>query len=386
MSVDPEDSIPMMDTLDSIQDFVRRRHSVLLDRMAFFRRRRSAGESMSDFLSAMKELSLDADLKEISYPTSSPKESDLVLGVDWDEEIMAVTRSRASTLDPGPIDPFLAKVRESTLADDLSEGLIVLLSRPFGKTSWPGVHAPFWSLRTRLTVVDGLILLDKRIFIPPSMRTELLRRLHTSHMGVLKTKRRARAAIWWPMINFDIDELVQRCPLCQLTRSSQPREPACMAKPPEFPFQDVAVDLFYLNGKCFLVYVDRMSFWFEVTRPRTRHQPKNRKNDRFLAFGPVEEEERTLMTAKHPASVMSLGFVASNGKAMPLLWFKTEYRLNGADYVKLLRTKLIRWVRTNFPDGIVVLKQDGAPAHTSKVAQSFLEGNIPFWSKKMWPP
>eukprot|EP00095_Tigriopus_kingsejongensis_P009507 maker-scaffold740_size104176-snap-gene-0.22 protein:Tk09507 transcript:maker-scaffold740_size104176-snap-gene-0.22-mRNA-1 annotation:"PREDICTED: uncharacterized protein K02A2.6-like" len=78
-------------------------------------------------------------------------------------------------------------------------------------------------------------------------------------MGVVKTKRRARAAIWWLMINSDIDELVQRCPLCQPTRSSQPREPACMAKPPEFPFQDVAVDLFCLNGKGFLVYVDRIN-------------------------------------------------------------------------------------------------------------------------------
>eukprot|EP00095_Tigriopus_kingsejongensis_P008843 maker-scaffold15_size728074-snap-gene-1.11 protein:Tk08843 transcript:maker-scaffold15_size728074-snap-gene-1.11-mRNA-1 annotation:"mitogen-activated protein kinase 3" len=82
---------------------------------------------------------------------------------------------------------------------------------------------------------------------------------------------------------------------------------------------------------------------------------RNRKNDRFLAFGPVEEEERTLMTAKDPASVMSLGFVASNGKAMPLLWFKTEYRLNGADYVKLLRTKLIRWV--SMMAEILLLKQ-----------------------------
>eukprot|EP00095_Tigriopus_kingsejongensis_P000482 snap_masked-scaffold1228_size54408-processed-gene-0.6 protein:Tk00482 transcript:snap_masked-scaffold1228_size54408-processed-gene-0.6-mRNA-1 annotation:"hypothetical protein DAPPUDRAFT_269522" len=32
----------------------------------------------------------------------------------------------------------------------------------------------------------------------------------------------------------------------------------------QIPFEDVAVDLFALAGKCFLVYVDRLSFWFEV--------------------------------------------------------------------------------------------------------------------------
>eukprot|EP00095_Tigriopus_kingsejongensis_P008507 maker-scaffold181_size278858-snap-gene-0.14 protein:Tk08507 transcript:maker-scaffold181_size278858-snap-gene-0.14-mRNA-1 annotation:"PREDICTED: uncharacterized protein K02A2.6-like" len=63
----------------------------------------------------------------------------------------------------------------------------------------------------------------------------MLRRLHMSHMGVVKTKRRARAAIWWPMIDRDINNLVERCALCQLTRASQPREPACMASAPDFP-------------------------------------------------------------------------------------------------------------------------------------------------------
>ncbi|QQP56251.1 Putative transposable element [Caligus rogercresseyi] len=80
-----------------------------------------------------------------------------------------------------------------------------------------------------------------------------------------------------------------------------------------------------------------------------------------------------MSTTKHPASVMSLGFVASN-------------RLNAVDYVKILQEKSLPWVQENFPVNNVVLQQDGAPAHTAKVTQEFLGQHIQFWSKEMCPP
>jgi len=113
---------------------------------------------------------------------------------------------------------------------------------------------------------------------------------------------------------------------------------------------------------------------------------RNRKNDRYLSFGDVNESIRTLSTTKHPASAMSLGFVASNGLKAPLIWFKTGFRLTAAEYIKVLEDKFLPWVRTNFPDGNVVLQQDGAPAHTANVTQKWLQENIPFWPKNLWPP
>ena len=113
---------------------------------------------------------------------------------------------------------------------------------------------------------------------------------------------------------------------------------------------------------------------------------RNRQNDRYLSFGDVNESVRTLSTTKHPASVMSLGFVASDGKAPPLVWFPVGYRLTGADYVKALEENLLPWVQANYPDGNVVFQQDGAPAHTSNKAQKWLADNISFWAKNLWPP
>ncbi len=116
---------------------------------------------------------------------------------------------------------------------------------------------------------------------------------------------------------------------------------------------------------------------------------RNRQNDHYLTFGDVDESVRTLATTKHPASVMSLGFVASDGQKMPLIWFQTGYRLTGTGYVKILTDKLVPWVRRTYPDGNVVLQQDGVPAHTSKAAQMCLANQadiLDFWPKTMWPP
>ncbi|QQP51527.1 Hypothetical protein FKW44_012928, partial [Caligus rogercresseyi] len=53
------------------------------------------------------------------------------------------------------------------------------------------------------------------------------------------------------------------------------------------------------------------------------------------AFGNIGESYRTLSTTKKPTSVMSLAFVASNGKAGSLILFPTDYRLVGPEYIKV---------------------------------------------------
>ncbi|QQP40113.1 Putative transposable element [Caligus rogercresseyi] len=91
---------------------------------------------------------------------------------------------------------------------------------------------------------------------------------------------------------------------------------------------------------------------------------RSRRNDRYLSFGEIDKSARTLITTKHPASAL----------------------LKAADYIKVLKTKFLPWVRENFPDGNVVFQQDGAPAHTTLTAQNWLKKHVEFWSKGMWPP
>ena len=83
---------------------------------------------------------------------------------------------------------------------------------------------PYWNIRNNLSVVDDLILYNTRIVIPKQARKDILSKLHSSHQGIEKTKRRARLIVYWPCINNDISTTVAACVPCQQHRPSQQKE------------------------------------------------------------------------------------------------------------------------------------------------------------------
>ena len=89
------------------------------------------------------------------------------------------------------------------------------------------------------------------------------------------------------------------------------------------------------------------------------------------AINPVRHRRNNRYLSKHPASVMSLDSVASNGAVMPLIWFPSGYRLTGKDYEVKLAAKLDPWISNTFDKSsvTVVLQRDGAPAgrHTHPI-------------------
>ena len=50
----------------------------------------------------------------------------------------------------------------------------------------------YWNYRDKLSEEDGILLKQDKIIIPLSMRGNMLERIHKSHMGIEKSKRRAR--------------------------------------------------------------------------------------------------------------------------------------------------------------------------------------------------
>ena len=116
------------------------------------------------------------------------------------------------------------------------------------------------------------------------------------------------------------------------------------------------------NGNRILIFSDEKTFTVDPVI--------NKQNDRVVSFGQDISTVRYVTTTKHPASVMMLGVVASNGEKMPPVWFKAGYRLSAEDYKNILSTKVLPWVSkiTNKKD--YVFQQDDAPTHTAKVVQN----------------
>lgn len=110
----------------------------------------------------------------------------------------------------------------------------------------------------------------------------------------------------------------------------------------------------------------------------------NRRNDRYLAKS--KADVKGTYRTKHPAQVMMLGIVASDGKKMPPYFFKPGERVNADAYYKVLRYHVLPWLKTNYPECNYVWTQDGAPCHTARKVQSFCKSNFAdFWPANFWP-
>ena len=201
----------------------------------------------------------------VGDPTSEDKESE----ADLTALMCAHIKVLATNIDednPSVTDPVLTRLSKMADEDANYQDLIKKVKEGFPamSTSLPPHLLPFWKLRDELSTSDGLVLYQSRIIVPTSERKEVLKRLHDSHQGVERTKRRARQTVFWPGITSDIMNTVGACTKCQERRASLPPEPLQSDPPPTRPFEQTAADLFHYGGKCYLVYVDRLSGWPEV--------------------------------------------------------------------------------------------------------------------------
>ena len=116
----------------------------------------------------------------------------------------------------------------------------------------------------------------------------------------------------------------------------------------------------------------------------------NRRNSRYISTKKsedVDENIKHVFTTKHPAKVMVLGVVASDGQKCPPIFIDQHERITADIYTSLLRKYVLPWIQRTYPDGNYVWQQDGAPCHTAKKTQEFLQRNMAhFWGKEMWPP
>ena len=110
------------------------------------------------------------------------------------------------------------------------------------------------------------MLKGQKIVIPSALRPKMLEILHQGHFGCEKTLRRARDVMFWPKISSEITEMVLSCPICLERRSSNPKEPLIPHKVPDYPWQNIASDIFTWDDKNFLITVDYYSKYFEVQK------------------------------------------------------------------------------------------------------------------------
>ena len=160
----------------------------------------------------------------------------------------------------------LSQLKQETQKDTQLSKLMSIV-----KSGWPQLRrntpnecSAFWNYRDEISTTDGILFKGERVIIPSSMRAEMLKTIHSSHLGIEKCKQRARDVLFWPGMISQIQDTVSNCTICNMYHRSNAKEPLSPHKIPHRPWARVGADLFELNNQPYLILVDYYSGFIEV--------------------------------------------------------------------------------------------------------------------------
>jgi hypothetical protein len=93
----------------------------------------------------------------------------------------------------------------------------------FVSTGWPSKAPPnlqaYYSRRNELSLSQDCLIWGTRVIIPKSLRPQLLKEVHTGHVGIVRMKSVARSFVWWPGIDVENEPTAKRCSDCRETQN-----------------------------------------------------------------------------------------------------------------------------------------------------------------------
>lgn len=194
------------------------------------------------------------------------------------------------TMQALPRSLTLKQIAAATIKDPLLHALKIAVSK-----SWAGYtpSAKFYPMRHDITVYQDVLLYKQRILIPKSLRNLTLELAHEGHQGVVRTKQRLRAKVWWPKMNKDAEQYVEKYHSCQVVGKMPNPDPVTMTKIPDAAWILVGCDLCgpFPTGEHLLVCVDYYSRYPEVVilRKVSAQMITTKLRKLFCRYGAPEE-------------------------------------------------------------------------------------------------
>ena len=87
-----------------------------------------------------------------------------------------------------------------------------------------------------MTIADNFIMFNNHIVVPPSLRDETLRKIHTGHQGIERCRMQVWGSVWWwPEVIIQTAQMVQQCSECA-KEAHYRREPVIKSDLPDYPW------------------------------------------------------------------------------------------------------------------------------------------------------
>ena len=287
-------------------------------------------------------------------------------GEEMEDDVDSVCLVRTISRQINPDNPLLV-VRETAKDPILSQ-----LMR-FVKEGWP--HAfleelkDFKKLENSLSTENGCVFYGLRVIIPSTLRNHILKLLHLGHFGMQRMKQLARSTVYWPRIDFDIENLCRKCTSCGQFQNKPDKPSIHPWMMPEKPWSRLHLDheINFL-GRNWLVLVDAYSK-YPCIHPTTSTSSKSTTailEQEFAHFGYphtlVTDNATTFMSQEFQAWCKQRGIVhltgapyhpATNGAAERLIQsFKQALRKSSLPPKEALQEFLMQYRRIPFASGL----------------------------------
>ncbi|KAM7300644.1 uncharacterized protein ISCGN_016252 [Ixodes scapularis] len=210
--------------------------NVVVERHRFHRRNQHAGESVHDFVAALRQLvshcsfnSQDEALRDqfvagVASNRGSTREyrkgstntvADALsrLPAPTSEAELSKEEENVSLVEPASMTK--EEFKQAALNDDCLQTV-----KSFVRGSWPPQKSvpeeakPFYSVREELSIVDDLLLRAERLVVPSSLTAQFIAVAHETHLGITRTKARLRELFWWPRMDKQVESAMKNCHIC----------------------------------------------------------------------------------------------------------------------------------------------------------------------------
>ena len=287
-------------------------------------------------------------------------------GEEMEDDVDSVCLVRTISRQINPDNPLLV-VRETAKDPILSQ-----LMR-FVKEGWPHAFSEelkdFKKLENSLSTGNGCVFYGLRVIIPSTLRNHILKLLHLGHFGMQRMKQLARSTVYWPRIDFDIEDLCRKCTSCGQFQNKPDKPSIHPWMMPEKPWSRLYLDhAINFLGRNWLVLVDAYSK-YPCIHPTTSTSSKSTTailEQEFAHFGYphtlVTDNATTFMSQEFQAWCKQRGIVhltgapyhpATNGAAERLIQsFKQALRKSSLPPKEALQEFLMQYRRIPFASGL----------------------------------
>ena len=287
-------------------------------------------------------------------------------GEEMEDDVDSVCLVRTISRQINPDNPLLV-VRETAKDPILSQVM------RFVKEGWPHAFSEelkdFKKLENSLSTENGCVFYGLRVIIPSTLRNHILKLLHLGHFGMQRMKQLARSTVYWPRIDFDIEDLCRKCTSCGQFQNKPDKPSIHPWMMPEKPWSRLHLDhAINFLGRNWLVLVDAYSK-YPCIHPTTSTSSKSTTailEQEFAHFGYphtlVTDNATTFMSQEFQAWCKQRGIVhltgapyhpATNGAAERLIQsFKQALRKSSLPPKEALQEFLMQYRRIPFASGL----------------------------------